>query len=219
MTIHCCTARPRRQTHTQTHNHNHNLMTPNAPSTARAQTQLPTAKRQNLLLLSRCSLRGGVAIAGTPELPLAPTSCCLSPLLSTSAVQVTSVAPESFTELGWSRSGPSKPTDKVEFTLNLKARNMAELKRRALAAPRRAPRARQVMTTAEIDAHELLPDAVNRVKSWLADSGIEHRPGARTPRAHERREGEPAARHELSTYRADGRALAKPAPSPPRSPR
>ena len=131
---------------------------------------------------------------------------------STSAVQVTSVAPESFTELGWSRSGPSKPTDKVEFTLNLKARNMAELKRRALAASTPGtPEYGKFMTTAEIDAlTSPSPDAVNRVKSWLADSGIEHRVVRENIFVHTSVEkASQLLGTSFSTYRMDGRALTK----------
>ena len=131
---------------------------------------------------------------------------------STSAVEVTSVASESFTELGWARAGASKPTDKVGFTLNLKTRNMAELKRRALAAstPGTAEYGK-FMSVAEIDdLTSPSPDAVNRVKSWLADSGIEHKVVRENIFVHTSVEkASSLLGTSFSTYRMDGRALTK----------
>ena len=131
---------------------------------------------------------------------------------STSAVEVTSVASESFTELGWARAGASKPTDKVGFTLNLKTRNVAELKRRALAAstPGTAEYGK-FMSVAEIDdLTSPSPDAVNRVKSWLADSGIEHKVVRENIFVHTSVEkASSLLGTSFSTYRMDGRALTK----------
>jgi len=95
-------------------------------------------------------------------------------VIAPSAVQVTSVAPESFSELGWVRTAESSPSDEVSFTVNLKQRNMDELKRRALAASTPgAPEYGKFMTTKEIDDLTSPTSAsVQRVKAWLLEHDV-----------------------------------------------
>jgi tripeptidyl-peptidase-1 len=87
---------------------------------------------------------------------------------------VTSVAPESFSQMGWARLRTSNPTEEVSFTISLKQRNIPELKRRALAAstPGSAEYGKY-MSTQEIDALTSPSAATKKlITAWLLEHDV-----------------------------------------------